>query len=73
MDYEDVREKIKNDFRNEDLRGVALSLADIIEYASNSTSDIHLKKGIYSFDKGELEQMLERSKMNLKAITVVGD
>lgn len=69
--YEKTREQVFSEFENKDLRGVALTLTDTIEYMSNTSSNLYEKKGIYSFDLPEIEDMIERAKSQLKSIVLV--
>lgn len=69
-DYENTRKQIMEEFKNVELRSIANTLTDTIEYMSNSTSNKE-QKGIYSFDLPEIEDNLNRAKTKLKSIMVI--
>jgi len=66
VDFNDVRGKIQNEFKNETLKKLALDLTDVIEYSANSTSNKFNKFEVESYDASELDDMLQNAKARLK-------
>jgi hypothetical protein len=66
VDFNDLRGKIQNEFKNLTLKKFALDLADIIEYSANSTSNKFNDFEVERYDASELDDMLQNAKTRLK-------
>jgi len=56
--FEETREKIRQTIKNEDLKFLALGMANAIEYMSNCCSNSE-KTGIHNFDKRGIDEWIK--------------
>lgn len=70
VDVNRLRDEIKDEIHNRDLRDVALILADTFEYMENCSSS-RKNWGIFSYDKVWVEENLERALDRLRVATAL--